>query len=229
MTFDPSPPAAAPGAARLTRSQKAEATRARIFDAAIEVVGEVGYADCSVSRITAAAEVGQGTFYNYFDSRQDLLEELLPSISHTLLEHIRQKMQSVADCPLARERARIDGFFEFLAEKPHLFKLLHEGEFHARKGFQRHIEMQSSSYLGALQYEARRGNLRAELTGDLETVTRMLMASRDYISGHYCVRDGAIVQPPRHVIDTYMEFTARGLFRDEVLRSAASRHGAQVG
>lgn len=224
-----SQPDPAPKLQRLTRSQKAEATRARLFTAAIEVVGEIGYADCSVSRITAAAEVGQGTFYNYFDSRQDLLEELLPAISQTLLDHIRQKMTQVIDCPLARERARIDGFFEFLAEMPHLFKLLHEGEFHARKGFQRHIELQSTSYLGALRYEARRGNLRPEITGDLETVARMLMASRDYISGHYCVRDGAIVQPPRHVIDTYMDFTARGLFRDEVLRSSPRGPGAQIG
>lgn len=206
-----------PAPKRLTRAEKAEATRARLFQAAIEVVGELGYADSSIARITQRAEIGQGTFYNYFDSRQDLLEELLPSISQTLLDHIRACVLAAPDDPVARERARMDGFFEFLANMPHLFKMLHEGEFHTRKGFERHVEHQTASYIRAMRYEARRGHLRESLLGDLETVARMLMASRDYISGHYCVRDGQIVQPPAHVIDTYMDFATRALFKDEVL------------
>lgn len=210
-----------PGPKRLSRAEKAKATRSRLLEAAIHVVGEVGYADCSVARITQRARVGQGTFYNYFDSRQDLLEKLLPSVSETLLVHIREKLRDTRDCPVARERARIEGFFEFLARKPHLFKLLHEGEFHARAGFQLHIELQTASYVRALRYEARRGYLRETLLSDLETVARMAMASRDYISGHYCVRNGEIVEPPAHVIDTYMDFTTRGLFHDEVLGKPA--------
>lgn len=207
---------------RPTRAQKAEATRTRLFEAAIHVVGEVGYAECSVARITQRAEIGQGTFYNYFDSRQDLLEKLLPSISVTLLAHIRDRVRAAPDCPIARERARIEGFFEFLARMPHLFKLLHEGEFHAREGFRQHVELQTASYVRALRYEARRGHLRETLLDDLETVARMAMASRDYISGHYCVRNGEIVQPPAHVIDTYMDFTTRGLFRDAVFAAPHS-------
>jgi AcrR family transcriptional regulator len=51
---------------RLSRAEKAEATRAALFDAAIEIVGEHGYAGASVALITTRANVAQGTFYNYF-------------------------------------------------------------------------------------------------------------------------------------------------------------------
>ena len=40
------------------------------------IVGELGYAGASVALITARADVAQGTFYNYFESRQDLLDQL---------------------------------------------------------------------------------------------------------------------------------------------------------
>lgn len=212
----------APDRRRLTRAEKVEANRQRLFDAAIEVVGEYGYANSTIARITQRAELGQGTFYNHFESRQDLLEQLLPAISKTLHDFIRLKVMATIDCPIARERARIDGFFEFLAQMPHLFKLLHEGEYHARQGFTQHVELQTASYVRALQYEARCGYLRSALLDDLETVARMMMASRDYISGHYCMRNGQVCQPPVQVIETYMTFTIRGLFRDEVLSNRRS-------
>ena len=41
----------------LNRAEKAEATRARLFDAAVQIVGEYGYAGTSVARITERAAV----------------------------------------------------------------------------------------------------------------------------------------------------------------------------
>jgi AcrR family transcriptional regulator len=198
---------------RLTRAEKARETRANLLAAAIEAVGDHGFAGATVARIAEGAGVAHGTFYTYFESRQALLDQLLPDISVELLNHIREKVLEAPDDPIARERARIEGFFEFLRDTPHLFTMLHEGEFHTREGFHRHVEMQTESYLRAMQYEARQGNLRVEDPRELQVVCRMLMASRDYISNHYCMRDGKVVSPPPHVVDSYMNFAVAGLFK----------------
>jgi AcrR family transcriptional regulator len=94
---------------RLTRAEKAEATRTRLFEAAIGIVGEMGYAAASVALITARANVAQGTFYNYFESRQDLLDQLLPSLSLRLHALIRQRVMEAPDDAIEREKARLAG------------------------------------------------------------------------------------------------------------------------
>lgn len=204
---------APPERRRLNRAERAEATRTRIMEAAIETVGELGFAGASIARIADGAGIAHGTFYNYFESRQVLLDQLLPMISLELLDHVRAKVVQSPDDPVARERARITGFFEFLRDTPHLFAMLHEGEFHARAGFQQHVEMQTASYERAMAYEAKRGNLRETDPEKLRVIGRMLMSARDYLSAHYCMRDGKVVAPPDHVVETYMEFVVAGLFK----------------
>lgn len=205
---------------RPTRAEKAEATRTRLFEAAIEIVGDAGYAAASVAMITSRAKVAQGTFYNYFDSRQDLLDQLLPAISDRLHEVIRTTVLATPDDPLARERARLTAFFEFLEEAPHLFKILSEGPVQAPLGFQRHLEKQSRSYRHALEYEVRLGNLLIGDPMELDVVTQMLMSAREYLSARFCYVNGRFVRPPAFVVETYMK-----MLQGQVFRPAAATPG----
>lgn len=198
---------------RLTRAEKAEATRARLFDAAVEIVGESGYASTSVALITARAEVAQGTFYNYFQSRQDLLDQLLPAISDKLHDLVRTRVRAAPDHALERERARISAFFEFLEEAPHLFKILSEGRVQAPLGFSRHLEQQTASYRRALSYELERGNLLIADPGELEVVAQMLLSSREYLSARFCFVDDRFTRPPAFVVDTYMKMVTGTVFK----------------
>lgn len=205
------PPAGAK--VRLTRAEKAEVTRVRLFDAAVAIVGESGYAATSVALITARAKVAQGTFYNYFESRQDLLDQLLPAISDRLHDLVRERVRASPDDPLARERARISGFFEFLEKAPNLFKILSEGPVQAPEGFRRHLEQQTASYRRALDYELRRGNLLITDPDELEVVAQMLLSSREYLSARFCFVDGRFIRPPAFVVETYMKMVAGTVFR----------------
>lgn len=198
---------------RLNRAEKAEATRARLFDAAVTIVGEQGYAGTSVARMTERAQVAQGTFYNYFASRQDLLDQLLPAISEQLHDHIRKRVFAAPDSAVERERARISAFFEFLEDAPHLFKILSEGPVEAPEGFQRHLRQQTESYRRALRFELRRGNLRITDPDELEVVAQMLLSAREYLSARFCFVDGRFRSPPDFVVAAYMKFVAGTLFR----------------
>ncbi len=198
---------------RLSRAEKAEATRARLFEAAIEIVGERGYADASIALITARANVAQGTFYNYFESRQDLLDQLLPSISRRLHALIRQRVMEAPDDAIEREKARLAGFFEFLEKEPNLFKILSEGSVHAPRGFRAHLEMQSASYRRALEYERRRGNLQIDDPDEVGILAQMLISTREYLSGRFCYEDGDFVRPAPGVVDTYVKLLRGQVFK----------------
>ncbi len=199
--------------ARLTRAEKAEATRVRLFEAAVQIVGEQGYAAASVAQITAQAKVAQGTFYNYFESRQDLLDQLLPAISDKLHELIRERVLAAPDDALGRERARLVAFFEFLEEAPHLFKILSEGPVQAPVGFRRHLERQTRSFRRALDYEVQRGNLLITDSDELDVVTQMMVSTREYLSGRFCYVDGKFTGAPDFVVDTYMKMLRGQIFK----------------
>ena len=44
----------------------------RIIDAAVRVFAQKGYASATIADIAASAEIGKGTIYEYFDSKEDL-------------------------------------------------------------------------------------------------------------------------------------------------------------
>ncbi|MCV0396705.1 MAG: TetR/AcrR family transcriptional regulator [Rhizobiaceae bacterium] len=210
------PEAAAPrgrGRRKLNRAEKAEATRARLFEAAVQTVGELGYAGASVARITERAKVAQGTFYNYFDSRQDLLDQLLPAISNELLAYVRRRVLAAPDCAVERERARMSAFFDFLQEKPQLYKMINQGRVQSPKGFAIHLNQATVTYMKAVEQERRLGNLRLSDPEQIEVVAHMLLGSREYLSERYCFVEGEIVSPPPHVLDAYVDVAAAVLFK----------------
>ena len=67
---DPLPGAAVKG----RRARKAAEMRDRIFRAAIELYAERGLDNVTVEQITERADVGKGTFFNYFTNKEAILE-----------------------------------------------------------------------------------------------------------------------------------------------------------
>ena len=85
----PAKPAMADKPKCSTREERAANIRLKIFEAAGIVVGEVGYADTTIGRIVEQADIAQGTFYLYFQSRQALFDELLPHFGQRLVAYVR--------------------------------------------------------------------------------------------------------------------------------------------
>lgn len=55
------------------RERRSLELRERIFRAAIQLFARKGYAETTVEDITNAADVGKGTFFNYFPSKEHIL------------------------------------------------------------------------------------------------------------------------------------------------------------
>jgi AcrR family transcriptional regulator len=54
------------------RERRSNETRERIFQAALRLFSERGFHNVTVEQITEAADVGKGTFFNYFPSKEHL-------------------------------------------------------------------------------------------------------------------------------------------------------------
>ena len=58
------------------RERRREELRERIFQAAIRLFIEQGFFNTTVEQITEVADVGKGTFFNYFESKEHLVLKL---------------------------------------------------------------------------------------------------------------------------------------------------------
>jgi AcrR family transcriptional regulator len=84
-----------PGAGR--RQRRAAETRLRIFRCALQLFAERGFSSVTVEEITEAADVGKGTFFNYFESKEFVLgvmaEIQLSKVLEASLEAERGKLK----------------------------------------------------------------------------------------------------------------------------------------
>ncbi len=55
------------------RQRRAAETRLRLFRCALQLIAERGFPNVTVEDITEAADVGKGTFFNYFESKDHVL------------------------------------------------------------------------------------------------------------------------------------------------------------
>lgn len=196
---------------KLTRAEKNDDVRRRLFAAATKVVGRHGYAEASVARITELAGVAQGTFYNHFENRQELLEQLLPAIGQGMVEFIRERVDNSAS-ELAKEVGRFRAFFAFLNETPEFLRILNEAEIFAPKGYQRHLDNISSSYARLLKRARGPGKIGEYGDEELEVIVHMLMGARGYLSRRYAYgAEGGVVGVPDYVFSAYEKLLRHGL------------------
>lgn len=196
---------------RLSRADKSRHTREALLAAAAGVVGEYGYSNALISMITARANVGQGTFYNYFESRQDLFDQLLPVIGQELLEFIRKSSMSAKD-EIEREELSFRAFFSFLQMRPEFYRILYEAEVFAPLAYRQHMETVAAGYVRVLKRARARGELAFSDENELEVVAQSLMGGRHYLCRRYARRDGETVPVPEWVVNTHMKLVRHGLY-----------------
>jgi AcrR family transcriptional regulator len=88
----PRPPLAGTAPAKISRRERRTAdVRQRLFDAALKLFAQRGFLKTTVEDITEEADVGKGTFFNYFPSK----EQLLDSFSDSRIEKIRRALDAI--------------------------------------------------------------------------------------------------------------------------------------
>ena len=201
----------APGkVAKLNRVERNAWTKRKIFDAATKMVGKYGYAEASVARITEEAGVAQGTFYNHFENRQQLLDQLLPKIGTDMVYFIRERSGTAQAA--RQEIERFSAFFDFIREVPEFLRILNEAEFFAPIGYQKHFDNISTAYVRILKRARLAGTIANYSDEEFEAIVQILMGARGYLSRRYSYADGTVTAVPDHVITAYQKLVTRGLF-----------------
>ena len=139
-------------------SARGTRTRLRLLEAAESVFAEHGYHEASVVKITEAAGVGQGTFYLYFSSKQDVFDELVRDLNR----RVRRAMKEASSKGKTRLEAEILGFrayFHFTAEHPALYRIIRQAEFVSPEMLRYHYDRLSSGYVAALREAVARGEI----------------------------------------------------------------------
>ncbi len=196
---------------KLRRAEKAIENRRALLRAASKVVARYGYAEASVARITQEAGFAQGTFYLYYKTRQDLLDEVLPFTGEELSKFIRQRVKGAKDA-FEVEELSFRAAFDYLQKNPGFYRMLNEAEFSAPRGFKAQFDNAASRYLTSLKRSRDRGELRAYEPRELEVLAYILMGIRFYIYLRFVKSEGGkTLRLPDWVVRTYMKFIRHGL------------------
>ena len=88
-------------------ARRKEATRKRIVEAAMQLFLKQGFEQTSVSQISEAADIGKGTFFTYFATKQDVLSFLGEQVMAAMTD---------ADTPGAGAPVRLQRVFSAAGE-----------------------------------------------------------------------------------------------------------------
>lgn len=108
----------------LTRyQQRKEKTKQDLLAAARKVLAERGYHNAKIMDIAAAADIGVGTFYLYYPTKDALFLEMVEETARLLKERIDQARMT-AEGAIEKMRAANQAFFRFAEENRDLLKII---------------------------------------------------------------------------------------------------------
>jgi len=144
------------------RTERGRRTLRKLLDAAAKEFGESGFHDASISGITRRAGTALGTFYTYFDSKDEIFHALVKDLSSRVGEEARRAQTGELDA-LSTERVALEAFLRFAREHKEIYRIIDEAEFVDPASFRTHYESTAQRILERLKKGARSGELRDDL------------------------------------------------------------------
>src|SRR5215510_10588864 len=94
-----------PGRKRRTQAERTQETRARILDAAVEVLRKKGYAHFRTADVARAAGVSRGAQLHHFATKEKLVYATMEHVFHNVLETSRARVRALKAGDDALEQA----------------------------------------------------------------------------------------------------------------------------
>lgn len=154
-----SPPSAASDG-KAPRTARGERTLRRILDAARIEFGERGFAESSIVGITGRAKVALGTFYTYFDSKEEVFRALVSDMSRRVRDHVAPSFCGATDA-IDAERRALESFLRFVEGQKQVYRIIDEAEFVDPQGFHDHYQTTAVRIAARLDAAAERGEVCA--------------------------------------------------------------------
>jgi AcrR family transcriptional regulator len=184
---------------------RGEATRRKLMDAAIVEFGARGFHAASVSSITSRADVGQGTFYLYFHTKEEIFINIVRDIGRMLRQHVARAVVGSKN-RIETERRALVALLRFTLDHPGPYRIVQESQFVDETVFREYYERFAKSYAHDLSEAAQRGDVRP---GDAETRAWSILGISQYLALRHCVWTGRM--PADSVIDAAVEMIGSGI------------------
>jgi AcrR family transcriptional regulator len=181
------------GGARAPDQPRRTATRARILDAAAQVFHENGYAGTRLADIASAAGLQTASLYYHFESREDLVIELIRLAWERTYEFVCRSVEQLP--PGSSQLDRLA-----MAMSAHLVSALEKGTHTAAviqimgevpEGVRRQSLVDQRKYIAywraILQQAAGSGEIRSDL--DLSAMLMMILGALNWTADWYDLRD----------------------------------------
>jgi len=153
------------------RDQKKKETRQAIMEAAIRLFGEQGYEGTSIEDLASAANIGKGTIYGYFATKQEIFQAFCDEEIEASFKAVRESVDPEA--PLLQQLVALFMFqFQFVTENREFGRhLLREVAFPketSEKSLE-HVQQYIDALEGLLERAKEKGQIRRDI--DLNTAT----------------------------------------------------------
>src|SRR3990170_2289791 len=119
------------------RTARGEKTLRRLLEASAIEFGGRGYHEAAITGITQRAGVALGTFYTYFESKEEVFRALVRDMSRGVRHHVAEAVKDAPD-RLAAERIGLAAFIAFVREHRELYRIIEESQFVAPDVYTEH-------------------------------------------------------------------------------------------
>ncbi len=144
------------------RTERGRRTMRKLLDAAALEFGEKGFHEASISGITRRAGTALGSFYTYFDSKEELFQTLVKDLSTRVAVEAKKALDDELGA-LQTERAALHAFLCFAREHKEIYRIIDESEFVDPVSFRKHYETTAGRITERLQAGVAKGELRDDL------------------------------------------------------------------
>ena len=193
------------GHGRIPKTARGRKTRNRLLEAAEVEFGKKGFHDAAISDITQRAGAALGTFYTYFDSKQEIFAALVSYMSDRTRQWVGERVAGAPD-RLAAERLGLAAYIEFVREHKGIYRIMSEAEFIANDAFRAHYEGFARSYLANLDKAGARGEIRQ---GDYQVWSWAIMGINVFLGMRYAEWDES--EAPLRIAESALDLISNGM------------------
>jgi len=107
---------------QVPKTRRGEQRRAQILAAAEDVFSEKGFMTASIADITRRAGTAQGTFYIYFESKDQLFREVMLELGQQIRFNAREASRGAKDW-IDAEVVGLEAYLRFVAKRPSVYRI----------------------------------------------------------------------------------------------------------
>jgi AcrR family transcriptional regulator len=148
-------------------SKRSDATREKLFAAAVELIGERGYHGTTVDDIVERAGVAKGTVYYHFAGKRELFQALLQDGLQKLSTAFREEVEANED-PREALRCIVHAELKFIRDHQAFSKLLMSELWRADRVWREALVLLRSNYVSCVETVIERGVERGLFRADLD-------------------------------------------------------------